>query len=361
MLKHLSVLLCTTTTALVVFGACSSDSDGPVTAGDSGVNTANGDGDGVGNGDGDGDDDGGSQGVAGSGNGGNGGDDASAGSDPGTSDDGGADPGAGGPVAAIPLSDADFDTSMLDDEEALQKLVGEYEIAIYLAPEDLRSDIGPGTIDVAYDGDIVHLTLKDADGATIAEVQNSRENPVDYGQAAFTQVLGKILVDDRSSMHQRIDVTLSPDGSIFGYVGGAGEFYQFRNNIIHYGPTPPQHLLSQVGTWVGPQLAGTCERPPITLEVAADASVTLSGTANLDCQPGEIQNRWDGQDDFVVARAGTGTVQIVIDSTHGGGSQATGGVWLTVNEDPDVVGVLGAKAVLEGFRGNLESESLELQ
>lgn len=353
MLKHLSVLLCSTTAAFFVFSACSSSSDGPSTAGDGGVNTANGDGDAVGSGDGD-SDDGGSQGAAGSGNGGASSDDAGVGNG-----DGGTDPGVDGPVAAIPLSDEDFDTSMLDDEEALQKLVGEYDVAIYFAPEDKLSNIGRGTIDVAYDGDIVHLTLKGADGHTVAEVQNSRQMPVNYGQAAFTQVLGKILVDDRDSdpQSQRIDVTLAPDGSIYGYVGGAGEFYQFRNNVIHYGPTPPPHLLTQEGTWVGPQLALTCERPPVTVEIAADASVTISGTANLDCEPGEVQNQWDGRDDYVGPRPGTpGAVEIVIDSA--GYEKA---IKLTVDEDPEVVGVRGAKAVLEGFRGNLESESLELQ
>jgi hypothetical protein len=351
MLKHLSILLCTTTTAFFLFSACSSDSDGPAAVGDSGVNTGNASGDGDG-------DDGGSQGAAG--NGSNTDDDAGSGNGPGASDDaGGGNPGTGGPVAAIPLSDADFDTSMLDDEEALQKLVGEYDVAIYFAPEDKLSDIGRGTIDVAYDGDIVHLTLKAADGRTVAEVQNSRQMPVNYGQAAFTQVLGKILVDDRDSdpQSQRIDVTLAPDGSIYGYVGGAGEFYQFRNNVIHFGPTPPPHLLAQEGTWVGPQLALTCERPPITVDIAADASVTISGTANLDCEPGEVQNQWDGQDDYVGPRPGSpGVVDIVIDSA--GYAKA---IRLTVDEDPEVVGVLGAKAVLEGFRGNLESESLEKQ
>jgi hypothetical protein len=308
------------------------------------------------------DDDGGVNGNAGA-NGGGSDDGGTSGNIPGA--DGGAEQDAGGTggdtVGPIGLAEEDFDTAGMNDDDALASLVGTYDVVIYMTEAGQDSDIGAGTIDVAYDGDIVTLTLQTG-GDTVVTVQNSRMNPVNYGQAAFTQVLGKILVDDRDSEFSRIDVTLAPGGSIYGYVGGVGEFYKFRNNVVHYGPTLPQHLLAQVGTWTGPQLAGTCDRPPVTLEVAADGSVVLSGTANLDCMEAEVTNQWDGQDDYVVPRPYTvDQVEIVIDGASGGGSAPGGGITLDVPADPTVAGIFNARTTLSGFQGNIEFENPEKQ
>jgi hypothetical protein len=264
----------------------------------------------------------------------------------------------GGPVAAIPLA-TNLDTSAAaDDDAALQQLVGEYDVAIFFAPVGKESDIGAGKIKIAYDGDIITLTLKNASGITLAEVANSRMNPMNYGQAAYTRIIGKILVDQRDTEYMRIDVDLLPTGSVSGYVGGSGEYYHFRNNVIHYGPTPPQHLIAQVGTWSGPQLALTCGQPPVTVAITAAGGVTISGKGNLDCMDAQVQNQWDGQDDYVEPKPNSqGLVNVVIDSARGGGSQAEGGMKIIVDEDPTVVGVKGARAGLSGTRGNLEVDN----
>ena len=125
---------------------------------------------------------------------------------------------------------------------------------------------------------------------------------------------------------------------------------------MHYGATPPAHLAAQTGTWSGPQLALTCNRPPVTVVVTA-AGVTLTGTANLDCMAAEVTNQWDGQDDYVAPGATAGTVDVVLDSAKGGGSAAPGGITVTVAADATVAGIVAARTTLAGARGNLEVQN----
>lgn len=266
-------------------------------------------------------------------------------------------PSGDGPSAIepIPVSSVDFDLVAIEEDAALERLVGEHDVAIYFTPEGQESSLGPGTIEVALDasGDVIRLALKNGSGDVLVEVQNSRKNPENFGQAAFTKVLGKILVDQRDSEYERIDVTFRNGGTIDGYVGGSGQYFRFRNNVLHYGPTLPSHLVEQVGTWSGPQLASTCDQPPVTIEVDTDGTVVMSGKSNLDCMEGTVTNQWDGQDDFVAPAGLPGTAEIVLDSYKGGGSQAPGGIWLTVSATP-AEGVFLAKTTLEGARGALE-------
>jgi hypothetical protein len=263
--------------------------------------------------------------------------------------------GASSEVATpIGLTDKNLNVSALDDEAALKQLVGTYDVAVFFSETGKESGLGAAKLDVAYDGDKITLTLKKPSGSTIVKVENSRKMPVMFGQATFFKVLNKILVDQRDSPFERIDVTLAATGFISGYVGGSGQFFHFRNNLVHYGTTPPAHLITQAGTWTGPQLALTCNRPPVTVVVTTAASVTLTGKANLDCMDAEVSNQWDGQDDYVAPGTAAGTVDVVLDSANGGGSAAAGGITLTVGADSSVAGISDARTTLAGARGNLE-------
>jgi hypothetical protein len=277
-------------------------------------------------------------------------------------DGGGAAAGSSGEAAApIGLSDKNLNVSALDDEAALKQLVGVYDVAIFFSEKGKESGLGAAKLDVAYDGDKITLTLKKPAGSTIVKVENSRKMPVMYGQATFFKVLNKILVDQRDSPFERIDVTLAVGGFISGYVGGSGQFFHFRNNLVHYGTTPPAHLIAQAGTWSGPQLALTCDRPPVTVVVTQTAGVTLTGKANLDCMPAEVTNQWDGQDDFVAPGSAAGTVDVVLDSANRGGSAPPGGIKVTVGADSTVAGIKEARTALAGARGNLEVQDPQRQ
>jgi hypothetical protein len=258
--------------------------------------------------------------------------------------------------AAVPIGllDKNLNVSALDDDAALKQLAGVYDVAIFFSAPGKESELGAAKLEVAYDGDKITLSLKKPTGATIVKVENSRKMPVMYGQAAFYKVLNKILVDQRDSPFERIDVTLAANGFISGYVGGSGQFFHFRNNLVHYGKTLPADLVKMAGTWSGPQLALTCDRPPVTVVVTAAGSVTLTGKANLDCMPAEVTNQWDGQDDYVAPGITPGTVDIVLDSAKGGGSAPPGGIKLSVGVEPTGAAFVRASTTLAGARGNVE-------
>jgi hypothetical protein len=146
-------------------------------------------------------------------------------------------------------------------------------------------------------------------------------------------------------------------GRLSGYVGSAGtaESYRFRNDVVHYGAGMPPHLAAQLGSWSAVSTSMLCEQAPVLLAVDARGGVSMSGKASADCEDAQVDNAWDGQDDYVAPKLAAGDgVEIVIDSFKGGGSQLPGGIFITVPADPKQAGVWLAKTVLDGERGNLE-------
>lgn len=267
----------------------------------------------------------------------------------------GGSPSSGG-VPPLGLAPDGYDTAGLSEEETLVFLAGEHEVVIFFTPEGEEAKLGRGTIEVILEqnNDVVRLALKDADGNVLVTAENSRSDPQDYGRVSL-YANNKIIVHQRNVDEQKqfIDVNFYPDGFINGYVGNLAQYYRFRNNLVHYGLTVPPHLVTQAGTWSAPQLANTCDKPDVTVEITAQGSVTMSGQGNLDCTDIEVENAWDGQDDYIEPGFESGTVDVVLDSYKGGGSQEPGGIWITVNEDPGVEGVYLVETTLSGFSGAL--------
>lgn len=265
--------------------------------------------------------------------------------------------GIGGmPVDAIGSSTKNFDISAMTEDEALTFLAGSYDVAIYFTPEDKRAELGKGTIEIAFDGDIVKLALKGATGNTLAQVASSRTTPQD-ASVQFEQTARQLVVDQSSSLEGGIHLSFLEAGGVVGYVGSTGtaESYRFRNNVVHYGPGLPPHLAAQIGTWSAVSTSLACDQAEVVVSVEQSGQVRMSGKASADCDDAEVINDWDGQDDYVAPKTGaTDGVEIVMDSYKGGGSQPGGGIFITVPADAKQAGIWLSKTVLDGARGNLE-------
>jgi hypothetical protein len=265
--------------------------------------------------------------------------------------------GLGGmPVDAIANAGKDFDVSAMTEEEALTHLSGSYDVAIYFTPEDKKAELGKGTIELAFDGDIVKLTLKSGAGSTLAQAASSRTTPQD-ASVEFDQTARQLVVDQASSTEGGVHVSFLEAGGLIGYVGSTGtaESYRFRNNVVHYGPGLPPHLAAQIGTWSAANTSLLCEQAEVLVTVEDTGHVRMSGKASADCEDAEVTNDWDGQDDYVAPKIGAADgVEIVMDSYKGGGSQPGGGIFITVPADAKQAGIWLSKTVLDGARGNLE-------
>jgi hypothetical protein len=274
----------------------------------------------------------------------------------------GGGPAAGGgelggePVDPIPASTKDFDLSALSEDQALTHLSGRYDVAIYFTPEDERDELGKGTLEVAFDGDVVQLTLEGGRGDVLVQVASSLTTP-DNASVQLDQAARQLVVDQSTSLLGGIHVSFLDAGALSGYVGSAGaaESYRFRNDVVHYGAGMPPHLAAQVGSWSAVSTSMLCEQAPVLVAVDARGGVRMSGKASADCEDAQVDNAWDGQDDYVAPKlAASDGVEIVIDSFKGGGSQLPGGIFITVPADARQAGVWLAKTVLDGDRGNLE-------
>jgi hypothetical protein len=171
------------------------------------------------------------------------------------------------------------------------------------------------------------------------------------------QAARQLVVDQASSLEGGMHLSFLEAGGLVGYVGSTGtaESYRFRNNVVHYGPGLPPHLAAQIGTWSAVNTSMLCEQAEVLVMVEATGHVRMSGKASADCEDAEIDNTWDGQDDYVAPKLGaTDGVEIVMDSYKGGGSQPGGGIFITVPADAKQAGIWLSKTVLDGARGNLE-------
>jgi hypothetical protein len=244
----------------------------------------------------------------------------------------------------------------LSEGDALTHLAGRYDVAIYFTPEDERDELGKGTLEAAFDGDIVQLTLETSRGDVLAKVASSLSTP-DNASVQLDQPARQLVVDQSTSLRGAIHVSFLDAGGLSGYVGSSGsaESYRFRNDVLHYGAGMPPHLAAQLGTWSAVSTSMLCEQAPVLVAVDALGGVRVSGKASADCDDAQVDNAWDGQDDYVAPKLGVSDgVEIVIDSFKGGGSQPAGGIFITVPADAKQTGVWLAKTVLEGARGNLE-------
>jgi hypothetical protein len=265
--------------------------------------------------------------------------------------------GIGGmPVDAIAGAAKDFDITDKTEEEALTYLAGSYDVAIYFTPEAKKAELGKGTIELAFDGDIVKLTLKGGTGNTLVQVASSRTTPQD-ASVELDQTARQLVVDQASSLEGGVHLSFLEAGGLTGYVGSTGtaESYRFRNNVVHYGPGLPPQLAAQIGTWSATNTSMGCEQAEVVVTVEDTGHVRMAGKASADCEDAEVDNQWDGQDDYVAPKLGAADgVEIVMDSYKGGGSQPGGGIFITVPADAKQAGIWLSKTVLDGGRGNLE-------
>lgn len=185
---------------------------------------------------------------------------------------------------------------------------GEHPVAIYATPAGKGSDIGKGKLVLSRNGTTFTMKLLNAGGSVLAEnnVDINANGSSNYKQ--FIRVSGSpsnttitTWANNQDSKRQQILIYADDNGELYdGYT--SIEFsnqYRFRNNVEHFGTTPPAAFASLKGTWEGPHLQPLCSPNPVTVTIAADGSVTFKGKASMNCEVQDVTVKWDGQDDFV--------------------------------------------------------------
>ncbi len=185
---------------------------------------------------------------------------------------------------------------------------GEHPVAIYATPAGKGSDIGKGKLVLSRNGTTFTMKLLNASGSVLAEnnVDINANGGSNYKQ--FIRVSGSpsnttitTWANTPDSKRQQILILADDNGELYdGYTSiQFSNQYRFRNNVEHFGMTPPAALASLAGTWEGPHLQPLCSPNPVTVTIAADGSVTFKGKSSLNCEPQNATVKWDGQDDFV--------------------------------------------------------------
>ncbi len=185
---------------------------------------------------------------------------------------------------------------------------GEHPVAIYATPAGKGSDIGKGKLVLSRNGTTFTMKLLNASGSILAEnnVDINANGGSNYKQ--FIRVSGTpsnttitTWANTTDFKRQQILIYANDNGELYdGYT--SIEFsnqYRFRNNVEHFGTTPPAAFASLKGVWEGSALQPTCNPNPITVTISAEGSVNFKGKASMTCAVQDATVKWDGQDDFV--------------------------------------------------------------
>lgn len=245
-----------------------------------------------------------------------------------------------GGTAKVGLADKSFKLNGATGSAAVDVWAGSYPVAIFKTPEGQSGHLGPATFEVKRDGRIVSLALKDASGALLRKSAVSLDfESWSIGNVQVQESVSQLIVDETKEAHRRM---LGQFGTgtfhgVEGQVGGQAGFtepdiFHFRNHVEYVGSAVPEVFGHLAGTYKGPQEANTNGKPDVTVTIAADGTVTLSGKGAVSGADATITAKWDGQDDFIAPdkTLAAGDFVIMLNSTHGGGSQAEGGIKLIV-------------------------------
>lgn len=269
-----------------------------------------------------------------------------------------------GGTAKVGLADKSFALNGATGSAAVDVWAGSYPVAIFKTPSTDTSRIGAGRMDVKRDGRLVSIALSDASGKLIRKSAVSLDfESWSIGNVQVQDFVSQLIVDETAVEHRRMLAQFGTgqlhggDGNVRGQAGfNEPDIYHFRNNVEYVGAAVPEVFKHLAGTWKGPQVANTNGKPDVTVTVAADGKVTISGKAALSGKEGTVTATWDGQDDFIApdSSMGAGNYAIVLNHLNGGGSQAEGGIKLIVTALSGTPSVKNAYANLTGMDGALE-------
>ncbi|MNK30132.1 hypothetical protein D3C87_485440 [compost metagenome] len=270
--------------------------------------------------------------------------------------------GTGG-TAKVGLADKSFKLNGATESAAVDVWAGTYPVAIFKTPASDTGRMGAGTLEVKRDGRVVSMALSDASGKLIRKSATSLDfESWSVGLVQVQESVSQLIVDETAATHRRM---LGQFGTgtfhgAEGQVGGQAGFtepdiYHFRNNVEYVGAAVPEVFAQLAGTWKGPQEANTHGKPDVTVTIAADGTVTISGKAALSGAESTVTAKWDGQDDYIAPdkTLAAGDFVIMLNSTHGGGSQAEGGIKLIVPALSGSPILKYANANLSGMNGAL--------
>lgn len=269
-----------------------------------------------------------------------------------------------GGTAKVGLADKSFKLNGATGSAAVDVWAGSYPVAIFKTPSTDTGRIGAGTVEVKRDGRIVSIALSDASGKLIRKSAVSLDfESWSIGNVQVQDSVSQLIVDETAVAHRRMLTQFGTgqlhggDGNVRGQAGfNEPDIYHFRNHVEYVGAAVPEVFKHLAGTWKGPQVAITNGKPDVTVTIAADGTVTISGKAALSGKEATITAKWDGQDDFIApdATQGAGNFAIVLNHLNGGGSQAEGGIKLIVSALSGTPSVKNAYANLSGMDGALE-------
>lgn len=263
-----------------------------------------------------------------------------------------------------------------DDKAAVRaEMVGEYDVAIYAAPEG--GVTGKGKLEVAYADETLTLTLKNAAGAEL--IKRSGRVGSDYN-------VGTLITEDqyaadpagvyesngtpgrRTGVYNYFQGGSSTGPSAYfaidvfsnGVIAGSTAGYYFRNEVTAYGPTIPSVFTALAGSYSGTTQQVTCSGAnPLVVGVTAAGAITAQGKASLSCTIDRNHSvTWDGQQDLLVP-SGTGS-RLVLDALNIGGSAPDGGYFITLNSSTPP-GISKLSVNFSGAQGDLTSVNLVKQ
>jgi hypothetical protein len=247
--------------------------------------------------------------------------------------------GTGG-TAKVGLADKSFKLNGATGSAAVDVWAGTYPVAIFKTPASDTGRMGAGKLEVKRDGRVVSMALSDASGKLIRKSAVSLDSESwSVGMVQVQEFVSQLIVDETAAEHRRMlrqfgtGNILAVDGQVSGQAGYLEpDIYHFRNHVEYVGAAVPEIFAKLAGTWKGPQEANTHGKPDVTVTIAADGTVTISGKGALSGAEATITAKWDGQDDYIAPdkTLAAGDFVIMLNSTIGGGSQGEGGIKLIV-------------------------------
>jgi len=251
-----------------------------------------------------------------------------------------------GGATQVGLAAQSFSVEGLTDKKAIfDVFVGEHPVAVYAAYEQNLGRLGAGTLEVAREGSVARMTLKDAAGAVLVSASNDFDASMS-GQVELSNFdrnyRGDVTVANGFDF---IDVRFGigdpfPLGMLAGRTGieaswvpdAAARVFYFRNNVVHAGAQVPEAFAALAGTY-------TSASPAATVTITAGGEVTIDGTNPFSGVGQSLTLSWDGIDDIIapnmrsvngVAENAPDELRIELNANNGYGSFQQGGISLVI-------------------------------
>jgi hypothetical protein len=251
------------------------------------------------------------------------------------------------------------------NEQIMQIMVGEYDVAIMAAPS--AAETGMGKLAVAYPGGDgpVSITLKDASGNVLlsrsapalsdnscgdGRCRNLWDNAVGYAEGGRRfGIYNYYEAGNSTGPGAYAQVSFITTGHLMGSIGT----YSFRNGLPAFGSAVPAQFATLAGSYAGTEQTLLCGAgSPVLVDITAGGSIRIQGKSALTCVQQDVTVQWDGQNDFISVEP-SGEVVLKLDSQNIGGSQPGGGITIKLPTAQSPAGFSEANLSMAGAAGGV--------